>query len=158
MLLWDYEMESEKAALDRMQPVRLLALAVEAIDWTVRTMGPIETEEVRDYLDRGLEAGRQAVLDGKTKVTLPEEMLDAYNDVDEAAEEPGTSHLLSALMACVDVRESVTAKTVSGVLSFCYEGSLSREDVPVWSVEAERQNARCLEVISFQKDLIERMA
>ncbi|MFJ6946936.1 hypothetical protein ACISU4_20165 [Streptomyces wuyuanensis] len=158
VLLWDYEMASEKDSLEGMQPNRRLALAVAAIDWTLETMGPIETDEVRTYLEEGMRAARAAVQNGSSKVELTEETLDQYESVDEVADEPGTSHMLSALLACCDIPEQLGAEELYGVLSFCYEGSLDREDVPEWSSEAERENARCLEVIAFQKDLISRMA
>ncbi|RAO42299.1 hypothetical protein GAR06_05222 [Micromonospora saelicesensis] len=155
MLLWDYEMSSARGVLEGTSPAKRLALAVSAIEWTINTMTPpIETDQVRGYLSVVVDACRQAVQAGNTWVSLSDEMLDSYDEVDEIAEEPGTSHMLSAVLACCDPTEDLSAERAYGILSFCYEGSLDREGVEEWTLEAERANSRCRAVIDYQKSLI----
>jgi hypothetical protein len=159
VLLWDYEMRAERSLLESMEPDKRLALAVSVIEWTVSTMvPPIANREVSSYLAAGLRACRGAVETGGSRGILPAELYDSYDDVEEIAEEPGTSHMLSALMACCDISDSLSTDALFGVLSYCYEGSLDRENIPVWTLDAERQNPRCAAVISFQKELIESMS
>ncbi|MET8576116.1 hypothetical protein [Streptomyces sp. NPDC005012] len=81
-------------------------------------------------------------------------MLDAYGEVDEVADEPGTSQILSALLACSDAPGGLDGEVLYGVLSFCYEAFLDREGFPVYGLEAEMGNARCAEVIAFQKQCV----
>jgi hypothetical protein len=154
MLLWDYEMEALRAELQTIEPARRLVLAMTVMDWTLQSMGRIETEEVRTYIEEGMRLGHEAVLAGGERILLPDDMLEAYQEVDESADESGTSHMLSALLACSDAPEGLTGEVLYGVLSFCYEGLLDREEIPIWSVEAERGNAKCVEVIAFQKSRI----
>ncbi|MER7441495.1 hypothetical protein [Micromonospora avicenniae] len=140
--------------LQNIQPPQRLALAMAVMEWTRDAMGQIATEEVRDYLNRGMVAGREALSAGRDKIELSEETLDEYEDVLDLADEPGTSHMLSALLACADAPEGLTGEVLYGVLSFCYEGILDREELPEWTEEAERANARCVEAIAFQKGLV----
>ncbi|MFE7972813.1 hypothetical protein [Streptomyces shenzhenensis] len=74
--------------------------------------------------------------------------------MDEIAEEYGTSQMLSALLACGDAPEGLSGEVLYGVLAFCYEAILGREDIEVYSLEAELANARCGEVIAFQKGCV----
>jgi hypothetical protein len=154
MLLWDLEMGSLKEDLREIQPAQRLSLAMRVMEWTLESIGRIEVDVVRDYIEDGMRAGREAVRARSEKITLPEEVLDAYTEVDDEAYEPGTSHMLSALLACADSPEGLTPEVLSGVLSFCYEGLLEREDLPGLSIEEERRNTKCLEVIAFQKRCI----
>ncbi len=124
------------------------------MEWTLESIGRIEVEVVRSYIENGMQAGREAVRAGRDKISLPEEVLDAYVEVDDEAYEPGASHMLSALLACSDAPEGLTPEVLYGVLSFCYEGLLEREGMPVWNIEEERRNAKCREVIAFQKSCI----
>ncbi|MFF7855752.1 hypothetical protein [Streptomyces sp. NPDC007904] len=154
MLLWDLEIGPLKEDLREIQAAQRLPLAMKVMEWTLESIGPIEVEVVREYIEEGMRAGHEAVRAGREKITLPEEVLDAYTEVDDEAYEPGTSHMLSALLACADAPGGLTPEVLSGVLSFCYEGLLEREDLPGLSVEEEQQNAKCLEVIAFQKQCI----
>ncbi|MEU5829464.1 hypothetical protein [Micromonospora tulbaghiae] len=147
-------MQPLRGELQNIQPPQRLALAMAAMEWTRNAMGRIEVEEVRDYLDRGMVAGRDAVAAGLDRIELSDDVLDEYEDVLDLAEEPGTSHLMSALLACADAPDGLTGEVLYGVLSFCYEGLLDREEVPEWTEEAERANARCVETIAFQKRLV----
>ncbi|RAO12672.1 hypothetical protein [Micromonospora noduli] len=147
-------MQPLREGLQNIQPPERLALAMAVIERTCDGMGQIETKEVRDYLDRGMTAGREAVSAGRDKIELSEETLDEYEGVLDLADEPGTSHMLSALLACADAPEGLTGEVLYGVLSFCYEGLLDREELPEWTVEAERANDRCVETIAFQRRLV----
>jgi hypothetical protein len=154
LLLWDHEMRPLRDELQNIQAPQRLALAMAVMEWARDAMGQFETEEINDYLDRGMAAGREALSTGGDKIVLSEEMLDEYQDVLDVAGDPGTSHMLSALLACADAPEGLTGEVLYGVLSFCYEGLLDREELPEWTVEAERANARCVETIAFQKRLV----
>ncbi|MFF4658140.1 hypothetical protein [Streptomyces sp. NPDC001381] len=147
-------MRSVQAELQNIQPTRRLATALKVMDWTLDAMGPIETVEIREYLNEGLRLGHEDLRAGREKIVLPEEMLDQYEELDEIAEEYGTSQMLSALLACSDAPEGLSGQVLYGVLNFCYEAVLDREDIPVYSLEAELANARCREVIEFQKQAV----
>jgi hypothetical protein len=154
MLLWDLEIGPLKEELRQIQPAQRLSLAMRVMEWTLESIGPIEVAVVRDYIEGGMRAGHEAVQAGRERITLPEEVLDAYAEVDDEAYEPGTSHMLSSLLACADAPGGLTPEVLSGVLSFCYEGLLEREDLPGLSADEERQNAECVEAIAFQKRCI----
>ncbi|SES04532.1 hypothetical protein SAMN04487983_10296 [Streptomyces sp. yr375] len=154
MYLWDREMRSLREELQNIQPTGRLATALKVMDWTLDVMGPIETVEIRDYLGEGLRQGHEDLREGRDKITLAEDVLDQYEELDEIAEEYGTSQMLSALLACSDAPEGLSGEVLYGVLGFCYEAVLDREDVPVYSLEAELENARCREVIEFQKQAV----
>lgn len=159
MLLWDHEMASVRSGLGDIPAAKRFALAVSALDWTIQTMvPPIETEQVSSYLEQGLRICREAVRAGSVSVQLSEEMLVEYDEIDEVADEPGTSHMLSALLACCETGQELSGEQLYGVLSFCYEGSLDREGIDSWTIEKERANPRCLAVIDYEKSLIARMA
>ncbi|MFI6262929.1 hypothetical protein [Micromonospora sp. NPDC051006] len=155
MLLWDYEMKPLRDELPTIPPARRLAVAVSVLDWTLQAAGEIEDAEVRSYLAEGLRIGHESVRAGRDEMILPEDMLDAYEDVYDSSDEPGTAHLMSAILACVDAPEGLTGEVLYGVLSSCYEGLLDRERLPIWTVEAERENARCLETIAYQKRIVD---
>src|SRR4051812_8754749 len=111
-------MASARDRLGEIPPAKRFALAVSAIEWTIETMEPpIETEQVSSYLQRGLRVCSEAVQAGRAGVMLSEEMLDAYDEVDEVADEPGTSHMLSALLVCGETGEELSGEQVYGVLS-----------------------------------------
>lgn len=155
MLLWDLEMESERQDLERLTLAQRLSVAVKTIVWTVDTLPePVATNAVRAYLSEGLRLAQQAVQSGQIRVTLPRRLVDQYESVDAQADEPGTSHFLEALMVCSEAESGLDPDQLFGVLSFCYEGSLDREGLDEWSPDIERQNQRCLNVISYQKSLI----
>ncbi|GAA5075699.1 hypothetical protein GCM10023259_078510 [Thermocatellispora tengchongensis] len=156
MLLWDYEMAAEREKLNGLSPTRRLALAVTAIEWTMATMSPpIRDAATRAFLERALVACRRAVSEGQRAVSEQPELIRDYDDVYEGTEEPGTAHLLSAVMECCEAVEGLDAQRVYNVLSYCYEGSMDREDIPDLSLDAERNNRRCVSVIQYQRNLIE---
>ncbi|MFJ8149122.1 hypothetical protein ACIQ6R_29345 [Streptomyces sp. NPDC096048] len=127
---------------------------MKVMDWTIQVIGPIEVEAVRSYINVGMEAARSAVRSGQETTPLPEETLDACTEIDDQAYEPGTSHVLSALLACADAPGGLTGEVPYDVLSYCYEGVLEREDLPLVSPEEEHRNARCIEAIDFQQRCI----
>ncbi|MEU5741649.1 hypothetical protein [Streptomyces tendae] len=154
MLFWDYNMQPLRESFANIPTAQRLDLAMKVMDWTIQAIGPIEVEAVRSYINAGMEAGHAAVRSGQEKITLPEETLDAYTEIDDQAYEPGTSHVLSALLACADAPGGLTGEVLYDVLSYCYEGVLEKEDLPLVSLEEERRNARCIEAIDFQQRCI----
>jgi hypothetical protein len=150
-------MELEQQMLARLSPQQRLSVAVSSIEWTLETLeDPIENSDIRRYLSQGIDIARQSVESGAVSATLPDSMLEQYDDVDAVADEPGTSHFLSALMTCAEADSGLDQDQLFGVLSYCYEGSLDRQGLDEWSPEIERQNQRCLDVIAYQKGLIRR--
>lgn len=121
------------------------------MDWTLGEMGQLTAGPVKDYIDEGMRAAQVAVQSGAEELTLSEEMLDSWNDVDDQADEPGTTHIMSALLACSDAPEGLSGEVLFGVLCFCYEALRERFEVSVGSLEAELANPKCVEAISFQK-------
>lgn len=155
MLLWDYEMASERERLDAFRPSQRLAVAVQAIDWTLRTMSPpIQDPATLDFLDKALVACRAAVAEGMEAVPEQPELVRDFDDVYEGTEEPGTAHLLSAVMECCAAPEGLRSEGLYNVLSYCYEGSMDREDIADLNVDAERDNQRCTSVIQYQRELL----
>ena len=152
MLLWDLEMVTERQLLGELTPQERLEVGVAALAWTLETLAePIETVEIRDYLARGVGVAQRSVSRRAIQAELPPEMVEQFDEIDGVADEPGTSHFLAALMACHDVDSGLDQERISGVLSYCYEGSLDREGLAEWSPDVERRNQRCLDVIQFQR-------
>lgn len=126
--------------LQNIRPNGRLALALTVMDRTLETMGPIEPDDVREHRNEGLSEGHEDLRAGAEKITLSEEY--------------GTSQMISALLACSDVPEGLSGEVLYGVLAFCREAVLDREDTEVYGLEAEPANARCGGVIAFQKNCV----
>ncbi|MEU4354309.1 hypothetical protein [Streptomyces virginiae] len=147
-------MESFEARLEEIRPTRRLEMAVDVLDWTFESFGSIEADDVREYIEAALRIGRDGVAAHHERLELPDEMLEEFGEVDENADESGTSHLLSAVLGCSDAPEGLTGEVLYGVLSFCYEGILDREEIPEWTLESEAANGKCVATIEFQKSKI----
>lgn len=158
MLLWDYEMAPERDNLGKFSPAQRLALAVTAIDWTLKTMSPpIQDEATVTFLEKALTVCRQAVAEGRDSVPAQPELVESFDDVYEGTDEPGTAHLLSAVMDCCEASDGLSAKELYYILSYCYEGALDREDIPNVDIDVERSNERCISVIQYQRNLIRKI-
>lgn len=129
-------------------------MAVDVLDWTFESFGSIEADDVREYIETALRIGRDGVAAHHERLDLPEKMLEEFEKVEGNADESGTSHLLSAVLGCSDAPEGLTGEVLYGVLSFCYEGILDREEIPEWTSESEAANAKCVATIEFQKSKI----
>ncbi|MFD0718936.1 hypothetical protein ACYTFC_06735 [Streptomyces globosus] len=147
-------MEFFEARLQEIRPTRRLEMAVEVLDWTFESFGSIETDDVREYIETALRIGRDGVAAHHEKLELPDDMLEGFGEVEENADESGTSHLLSAILACSEAPGGLTGEVLYGVLSFCYEGILDREEIPEWTLESEAANRKCVAAIEFQKSKI----
>ncbi|WP_370130912.1 hypothetical protein [Streptacidiphilus sp. EB103A] len=149
-------MQQYRDQLQSISPSKRLVLAVSVMDWTLDEMGQLESGVVKDCINEGMRVAREAVRLDADELTLSEEMLDAWNDVDDQADEPGTTHVMSAILACADAPEGLSGEVLYGVLRFCYEAVRERfeEEGSVGSLEAELANVRCVEAISFQKSHI----
>ncbi|WP_351229426.1 hypothetical protein [Streptomyces sp. NPDC002133] len=158
MLLWDYEMKPELPLIEAMDAVQRLSTAVEALAWSYSTMRPpVEDEATRSLIERGLVACRAALAAGSGEVEREDGFLEEVDEVYEETEEEGTAHLLSAVTDCFDSADGgLTADGLYTILSYCYEGIVDREEIDEVTPEAERSNARCVEAIRFQKDLLRR--
>lgn len=156
MLLWDYEMASEREKLAALSSPERLAVAVEAIEWTLETMSPpIQDSATTEFLERALRVCRQAVVERREAVSGQSELVGDFDDVYEGTEEPGTAHLLSAVMECCEASDGLHAEGLYNILSYCYEGSMDREDIADLNVDAERNNRRCNSVILYQRNLVQ---
>lgn len=152
---FDREMSAYKPRLNRLTPSARFALAVRAIDWTLETLPePLEDHAARAWIGEALTACREAARSGATGVRLPSGLDAAYDQIAEDADESGVPHFLSATFTTATV-DGVTGDQLFGVFSWLYEGSLDREEIPEWTIEAEEANARCNAVIAEQKRLIE---
>jgi hypothetical protein len=130
-----------------------LAVAVQVLQGTRDAFGHIEVPQVRDYLDEGLRLSREAVAAGRERVDLPPALLDSFADVDDAATDFGTSQLLSAVLACADAPDGLTAEVTHGVLDFCYEAILIKE-LPDPTPELERRNVACVGALRMQQEAV----
>ena len=151
MYLWDREMRPYREQLQSIPPFERLDLAVSVMDWSLHAMGQLDEGVVKDYIDESMEIARAAVGAGAEELTLSEEMLDSWNGVDDQADEPGTTHMMSAIRACADAPEGLSGEVLFGVLCFCYEAVREGVEVSVGSLEAELASPECVEAVSFQK-------
>lgn len=144
-------MEEVHHDLQGIEPPKRLVLAMKVMEWTLAGFGEIETPEVRAFIEQGMQAGRESVAAGLDKMVLSEEVLDTYADVEEDADEYGTAHFLTAIMACSDAPEGLSGEVLFGVLSFCYQAIVERNgDDPV-TIEEEMNSPVCTDAIAFQK-------
>lgn len=158
MALWEREIFPYHDQLERLAPSERLRVAVEAIDWTLRTMAtPIEDPEARQWLDEMLDEARAAVAQRASRVPMPEDLLDRFDEVDDDTEEYGVPQLLMGMpnLWGLDV---MTVELVEGVLYNCYAFSSMREEPEPETLDDEQADARCREVIDYQKDLIAQAA
>ncbi|MFI9308641.1 hypothetical protein [Streptomyces triculaminicus] len=155
MLLWDYEMKPERHRIEAMPEDVRFSLAVQAIEWTLASMdSPFEDAAVRSVLERALSASRTAP-QGAVTAVAPVGLVEDLEEMDDEVEEPGATHFISAVSDLFDIpADGMTSDGLYGVLSYLYEGSLDREEIPEITSSTERQNVRCLEIIEFQKELI----
>lgn len=154
MTLWDVEMPPYQAVLQALPGnAARLAVAVQVLQWTRDAFAHIEVPQVRDYLDEGLRLSHEAVAAGRERVDLPPALLDSFAAIDDAATDFGTPQLLSALLACADAPDGLTAEVTYGALDFCYEAILIKE-LPVPAPELERQNAACVGALRMQQEAV----
>ncbi|MEV6010152.1 hypothetical protein AB0M29_25475 [Streptomyces sp. NPDC051976] len=144
--LWDQEMQPYRHRLQNIPPSGRLALAVTVMDRTLEEMGPLQPGVVRDYLTASMRVAHADVRAGAGELTLSEDALDAWNDVDDQADESGTTHVMSAVLACADAPGGLSGEVLYGVLSFCYEAVRERFEESEGGPEA-----RCGAAIAFQK-------
>ncbi|WP_327683457.1 hypothetical protein [Streptomyces sp. NBC_00467] len=107
-----------------------------------------------EYIASSMQTAREAVESGAEKLTISDEMLDLWNDVDDQAEEAGATHIMSAILACADAPGGLSGEVLYGVLCFCYEALRERFEEPGVGLEAEQRSGKCVEAISFQKSKI----
>ncbi|MFF2629434.1 hypothetical protein ACFVUN_27175 [Kitasatospora griseola] len=151
MYLWKQEMQSYRDRLQSIPPFERLAIAVSVMDWTLAEMGQIQPGVVSEYIASSMQKAHEAVGSGVEKLTISDEMLDSWNDVDDQAEEAGTTHIMSAILACADAPGGLSGEVLYGVLCFCYEALRERFEESDVGLEAERRSDKCVEAISFQK-------
>ncbi len=158
MYLWDYEMRPLKDQIDGFGALPRLTIAVNALSWTMRTMiPPIADESVVAFVADVLEYLQQQIRQGIVSPDFITE-LDQRHDalLDEEIAEAGVDPILSAVTGCFGYGEpELRTQAVYDTLSSCYEAQLQRIAPDMAGIEFERESARCLEVIDFQKTLID---
>ncbi|MBS2966073.1 hypothetical protein KGA66_23715 [Actinocrinis puniceicyclus] len=159
MNLWEQELAPYNAALEQLTAPERLSIAVSALDWTLRHLpspSPIEPE-ARAWIDAAMQVCRDAAAAGAPGATLPDQLSDAYEDIDQDVEDIGTGQLLMGVSACGDF-DVLTAKSAFAILYSCYTAFQNWEGLEEASIEQEAANARCLEVIALHKQLIDQAA
>jgi hypothetical protein len=152
MALWERDIQPFQDQLASLSSPESLRLAVEAIDWTLRTLPePIEDPEVKESVDAVMRAARTAVEQRADRVLLPEDLIDRLNEVEEDTYEPGAAQLLSGLRRIWAYPGPVA---LEDVLYDCFAFCEQREDDEPDTTEEEEANTRCREVIAYQKELI----
>ncbi|GGV47817.1 hypothetical protein GCM10010495_77010 [Kitasatospora herbaricolor] len=69
---------------------------------------PGPAEQCSEVAGEGSSLDRGAVRSGSDDLTLSDEMLDSWNDIDDQADEPGATHMMSSLLACADAPERLS--------------------------------------------------
>ena len=155
MNLWERELAPYNEVLEQLTPPQRLAIAVSALDWTLQHLpspSPIEPE-ARQWIDAAMDVCRAAAATGAPGATLPAELSEAYEDVDQDTEDIGTGQLLMGVSACGDF-ESLGAKPTFAILYSCYTAFQNWEGLEEATIEDEEADARCQEVIAYHKQLI----
>ncbi|HEX6681374.1 MAG TPA: hypothetical protein VF062_01155 [Candidatus Limnocylindrales bacterium] len=151
-MLWDLEMEEVHHELQSIEPPKRLVLAMKVMEWTLAGFGEIETPEVRAFIEHAMQAGRESVAAGHDKMVLSEEFLDTYEEVQEDADEYGTAPFLMAIMGLGDADEGLSGEVLFGVLNFCYQAIVLRnEEDDMETIEDEMNSPVCTNAIAFQK-------
>lgn len=144
-------MQSYRDRLQSIPPSERLALAVSVMEWTLAEMGPLRPGVVSEYITSSMQTAHEAVESDAEKLTISDEMLDSWNDVDDQADEAGTTHTMSAILACADAPGGLSGEVLYGVLCFCYEALRERFEDSGVGPEAEQRSDECVEAISSQK-------
>ncbi len=154
MNLWDREINPSEPLLARLTPAQRLAMAVAALDTAVRTEPePLRDHAAAQWITGAIAAGQAAVVAGAPRITLPTDLDAAYDDLDATVSEPGVSQLMMGIISCAD-HDELEPTQVTGVLEACFEFTVQRQDPEPDTLEEQQANARCLEVIAFQKNLV----
>ncbi|MBR7827562.1 hypothetical protein KDK95_14685 [Actinospica sp. MGRD01-02] len=158
MNLWERDIFPRHDELDQLTAPTRLRIAVEAIDWTLRTSTtPIRYQAAADWIEEVMTEARAAVAEQAGHVDLSEDLAEQFDEVDEDADETGVSQLLMGV-ANVYEFDSFTSKALEGTLFACYVFSQQREVPEPETIEEEEAVARCREVIAHQQRLIETAA
>ena len=158
MFYWNEEMDQYEAVIGSISPMGRLKLATEAVGWTVDTMSPpVQDADVRAFVAAGLGEARTAVNSGVVYPEMPPALDAGFDDLLDATE-PGAGSLVMAVGTLFSAGDDEMHPQVAfNILWSCYEAVLLREfDEPTSELEA--QSGRCLEVIDYQKALIEQAA
>lgn len=98
MALWEREILPFQERLSSVSSAESLRLAVEAIDWTLRTQTePIEDTEISGCIEAVMEAAHAAVEQQAERVQLPQALIDRIDAAEENTYEPGAVQLMSGL-------------------------------------------------------------
>lgn len=156
MNLWERELAAYEPALEALPPPARLALAVGALEWSCTTMrAPIEAPDALAWLKAARAAAQDAVAQGAGRLTLTADARSTFEELDESVEEYGVAQFMTGYMACADF-EALSLETLTNVLYICYEFAAQREEPEPETLEDQQANARCQEVITFHKSLIDR--
>jgi hypothetical protein len=158
MNLWERDIFPRHDELEQLTAPTRLRIAVDAIDWTLRTSTtPIQYQRAVEWIEEVMTAARTAVTEQSDHVELSEDLAEQFDEVDEDADETGISQLLMGV-ANVYEFDTFTSKALEGTLYSCYVFSQQREVPEPETLEQEEATPRCREVIAHQLGLIENAA
>lgn len=158
MNLWERDILPRHGELEQLPAAARLRIAVESIDWTVRTSStPIEYQRAETWITEVITAARTAVAQGAGGAEIPGELIDQYDDVDEDAEETGVSQLLMGI-ANLWGSDELTSEELEGIFYSNYVFSQQREVPEPETLEQEEASPRCVQVIAHQAELITQSA
>jgi hypothetical protein len=155
MFYWNEEMDRYEAVIGAISPIGRLKLATEAVGWTVDTMSPpIQDADVQAFIAAGLGEARNALRSGIVYPDMPAPLEADFDRLLDATE-PGAGSLIMAVGTLFSAGdEEMHPQVAFNILWSCYEAVLLREfDEP--TPELEAQSGRCLEVIDYEKALID---
>jgi hypothetical protein len=153
--VWEWEIGPCRGRLEQLTAGTRLRLAVEAVDWTLRTsVRPIGDRRAAEWIQAVMAEARTAVARGAERVDLSSDLADQFDEVDDGADETGVSQLLMGIANCWGF-ESMTSDALEGTLYSCYVFALQREVPEPETSEEEDANPRCREVIRHQRGIID---
>ncbi|MEU5871145.1 hypothetical protein AB0A73_06225 [Glycomyces sp. NPDC047369] len=160
MSYWTDEMNSQEARLEALSPQARLKVAFRALAWTVRTLeSPIEDPDVAAFVTDGLARIESAVQRGLAIPDGVDAVAERYNELLDEAWEPGATNFLTGTLLCFSRRRpELPAGTIMDQLLDLYEGALIRASDEAITPEVERATPRAVEVIEFQKRLIDEVS
>lgn len=158
MYLWDEEMRGYEQRLEPLPEAVRFRIAVEALERTVYSLNPpIEDRASRRFFEDCFPRCREAIATGLPLTPVFDGYATALDALLARPAELGLQGLLLGMSFCFDEEfETQAAKHTYAVLSYCYEADLLRSCPDTFApIEYERGNARCTDMIAFQKSLVD---
>lgn len=156
--LWDDEIREVLPQIDELSAGQRFELSIRAIKHTVTFDEEYPTrleEATADFLLRSLVQADEALVAGRTWVSVPDGLEEEAHAVLDAEEAEGAEPLVMAVLNVCGLPESgMEAGHVVDLLSSCYQSILERQGFDADTPESERANPDCVRAIQEQKDLV----